>query len=405
MKSSNSKISVFLASLFLPVVSFVYVLFHPKSEHFKMIVVLFFTFVGLAFFYKGESADVTRYVMDFEQAHLNKNIDLISYYQSRSVSQQIDYYSIFMTWFVSRFTGNSQLFLGLLAFIFAVFLALNISFVIDHIQLTKISVLLLIVLIFIPRIMFLTHRWWTALQVFLFGVLRVVFDKKYLSLLWCVAAAFLFHFSFLYPLIVFVVVLLLPKRVLWLYLLLYIVFTTINSFDFQIFSSFLETYIPEAIAGRTESYINFELQEHNFFSQSGRIAMNIANIMLMTLIYFSNRDSLIRGDVVRKLFATSLLLGSFASLISLTEWGWRYLDLSYMLFVIFYLTYLSETFNYKKSIQVFRLVSPLFLYFLFFQLRGALSCIGPYQLIAGNYVTTWYLHDIISVLDFIKQIF
>lgn len=402
MKSSNSKTSVFLASLFLPVVSFVYVLFHPKSEHFKMIVVLFFTFVGLAFFYRGESADVTRYVMDFEQAHLNKNIGLISYYQSRTVSQQIDYYSIFMTWFVSRFTGNSQLFLGLLAFVFAVFLALNISFVIDHIQLTKISVLLLIVLIFIPRIMLLTHRWWTALQVFLFGLLRVVFDKKYLSLLWCVAAAFLFHFSFLYPLIVFVVVLLLPKRVLWLYLLLYIVFTTINSFDFQIFSSFLETYVPEAIAGRTESYINFELQEHNFFSQSGRIAMNIANITLMTLIYFSNRDSLIRGDVVRKLFATSLLMGSFASLVSLTEWGWRYLDLSNMLFVVFYLVYLSEKTNFNKSIQYFRWVSPLFIYFILFQIRGFFAIIGPQQLFLGNYFTVWFIKDTHSVLELLR---
>lgn len=403
--TNNKAVGAWFAGLLFPVVGFTYALFHPTNKNYKILFVLFFTFLGIAFFFSGETADSFKYVMEFYNVRAMKGIGFLKYFQLRPEKQQIDFYSSFMLWFISRFTGDYRLFLGILALVYSLFFAANIQYVVRRIQTNSYSVFLLILLVFAPKMMLLTHRWWTALQVFLFGALPVIFEKKYRKLLWCFAAAFVFHFSFLYPLILLLLSLILPKKSLWPYLLLFVVTSGMNSFDFSFITPYIDFLFSDAVADRTTSYMNSEIGERNLFSQSGKIVMNIANVVLSLAVYFSNRENIKNNKVLRSLYVVTLLIGSFAMLTSLTQWGWRYLDLSYMLFVIFYLAYLSEANNYKKNIQVFQLVSPLFLYFIFFQIRGAFSIIGPFQFFLGNYITTWFLHDKTSMLDFIKQIF
>lgn len=402
----NKVVGAWFTGLSFPILGFVYALFHPTSKQYKVLFVLFFTFLGIAFTIIGESgADVTRYVWEFYQARAKKDLGFIEFFQLRPDKQQIDFYSSFMLWFISRFTGDYRLYLGILAMVYSLFFVTNIQYVVNHIRVNRFIVFLLVLLVFAPKMALLTHRWWTALQVFLFGALPVIFEKKYRKLLWCFAAAFVFHFSFLYPLILLLLSLILPKKTLWPYLLLFVVTYGMNSFDFGFITPYIDLLFSDTIADRTTNYMSSEIGEHNLFSQSGKFVMNIANVVLSLAIYFSNRENVKNNKVLRHLYVLTLLIGSFAMLASLTQWGGRYLNLSNMLFVIFYLAYLSEEANYKRSIQIFRLVSPLFLYFIFFQIRGALSSIGPFQFFLGNYITTWFLHDKASMLDFIKQIF
>ena len=402
--TNNKAVAAWFAGLFFPVIGFTYALFHPTSKNYKILFVLFFAFLGIAFFFSGETADSFRYVLEFYNVRAMKGIGFLKYFQLRPEKQQIDFYSSFMLWLVSRFTGDYRLFLGILALVYSLFFVANIQYVVRRIKINRYSVFLLILLVFVPKMMLLTHRWWAALQVFLFGALPVILEKKYSKLFWCIAAAFIFHFSFVYPLILLLLSLILPKKALWPYLLLFVIASSLNSFDFGFIKPYMDILFSEAVADRTTSYIESEIQEHNLFSQSGKYAMNIANVILSLAIYYFSREKIKKNKILRHLYVVTLLIGSFAMLASLTQWGGRYLNLSNMLFVIFYLAYLSEPNNYKKSIQVFRLVSPLFLYFIFFQIRGALSSIGPFQFFLGNYITTWFLHDNQSVLDFIKQI-
>lgn len=404
MNKNNNRIGGWLAGLFFPVVSFIYALFHPNNKNFKLLFVLFFTFIGLAVFYKGDEADITRSVVDFIDASKIK-IGFIGYFRSMSTLQQIDYYSAFMLWLISRFTSNPRVYLGILAFIYSLFFVANTEYLINRIKLScRISIILLIVFIVLPTIGFLTHRWWAALQVFLFGLLPVVFEKKYWKLLWCFAAAYLVHFSFLYPFILLVISLLLPKKNLLLYLVIYIVTIFLNSFDFSYFASIVTMYLPDLVVSRTETYINAEILEHNFFSQSARIAMNIANSIVCFAIYVTNKDGFDKDSLLRRMFGIALLLGSFANLAALTEWGWRYLDLTNMLFVAFYLWYLSDDTRYNKSLTLFKWMTPLFLYFIAFQIRGFFNIIGPQQFLFGNYLTTWFIKDSSSILELIKSI-
>lgn len=399
---SRFSIGGWLAGLLFPIISFVYALCNPKNKNFNLFFVLFFVFVVLAFFYARETADILVYIADFEEARSFRGVNLVEYYQSRPDKQQIDYYSTFMLWFVSRFSGEPKVFLVSMALVYALFFAANTSYLLKHVKTNNILILLLITFVVAPKIALLTHRWWTALQVFLFGLLPVVIEKQYRRLIWCFAAAFVVHFTFLFPLIILVMSLLLPKKNLLLFLLLYDVAILLNSFDFSIFSPIINSFLPSMVASRTENYINAELQEHNFFSQSALMAMNIANVVLCNYIYFRYRGHLQKHDSLHRLYVVALLIGSFAALASITEWGWRYLDLSNMLFLAFYIEFISDDMRCQNSMDIFSWIAPLFVYFIAFQVRGFLNLIGPYQLLFGNYLTTWFIHDTMSVMDIIK---
>lgn len=404
MSLNKRKIVAFGAGVCFPVASFVHILRHPQVDYYKTVFVLFFTFVGMAFFFAGDGADITRYVADFEYLHSIGKIGFFEYFQTIPDKQQIDYYSVFMQWLISRVTGNPKIYLGLLAMVYSLFFVANIEYVTDKVNNTKLMVLLIILLVFAPRMTVITHRWWTALQVFLFGALPVIFERKYIRIVWCVAATVLIHFSFLYPLALLVVALLLPKRTLWPYLLVFVISNTLADLNFNAIIPYVERFLPEITAERTIIYINSEELDHNFFSTSARLFMNIANAVLAIWIYFRGKHALKEDKSLRTIYVASLLIGSFAMIANLTEWGWRYLDLSNTLFVCLYIYYLSINIDDASVNRMFRMLSPVFIYVIIFQIRGFLSIIGPLQLFVGNYFTTWFLNDSFSVLDLIKHI-
>lgn len=405
MSLNKRKIVAFGTSVCFPVASFVHILRHPQVDYYKTVFVLFFTFVGVAFFYVGDSADVTRYVADFKYLHTIGKIGFFEYFRTVPDLQQIDYYSVFMQWLVSRFTGNPKVYLGLLSMVYSMFFAINVEYIIDKTNNnTKLWVLLIVLLIVTPKMTSITHRWWTALQVFLYGALPVIFERKYIRIVWCIAATVLIHFSFLYPLALLVVALLLPKRTLWPYLLVFVISNTLADLNFNAIIPYVERFLPEMTADRTISYINSEEFDHNFFSTSARLFMNIANAVLAIWIYFRGKHALKEDKSLRTIYVASLLIGSFAMITNLTEWGWRYLDLSNTLLVCLYIYYLSINIDDASVNGMFRMLSPVFIYFIVFQIRGFLSIIGPFQLFAGNYFTTWFLNDSFSVLDMIKYV-
>ena len=388
-----------LISFLFPISSFIFILFHPENRKYKFVFVLFFTFVGIAFLHIGNGADVDRYILDLKQAYMFKG-DFFQYFHSRPIQQQIDYYSSFMLWLVSRFTNSSCIFLGLIALVFAIIFSINTNYIIKRIKICKVNILLLIVFIFMPKIIFLTHRWWTALQIFLLGILPIIFEKKYWNLIWCFIAALLFHFSFIYPLVVFIISLLIPVKVLWPYLVIYNISMLIKSLDMSFFNSFFEMYFPFLLSERTISYINAELIDSNFFSQSAKIAMNLVNIIICNIIYFKDKKCF-ENNLMSRFFIIILLLGSFSNVLSLTAWGWRYLELSNILFITFYMIYLSNEKRYQITYTYFRWCFPLLLYFIAFQTRGFLGIIGPYQFFAGNYISTWFMNDTTSMWNMI----
>lgn len=396
MKNSeinHNNINAWIGGLFFPISNFIIALFKPSDYNLKAAFVLFFTFIGSSIYFElGSVSDVSTYVFGFMDA-VGYKAGFFDYFNSIPEAQQVDYYMPFMTWFVSRFTTNFRVFLGCLAFVYAIFFYANVNYIVKHFNIRGIGILLLIVFVFVPRINMLTHRWWLALQVFIYGMLPVLYEKKFWSLLWCIATPFIIHFSFFYPLIILVLGIVLPKKSLWPFLLIYLSSIFIDTFNLNAFLPYISNLFNDTILRRTENYINYELLEHNLFSQTATIAINIVNVVLVVYFYFKTKNDIADSRSIKFVFVIALLMGSFASLAAKTEWGWRYYDLSNMLFIFLYLLIITDNNYDKESLKMINYISPLLLYFIFFQIRTFLCIIGPYQLLFGNYFSMWFIHD------------
>lgn len=363
---------------------------------------IFFFFIGTQVIVTGTN-DIGRYIHNFIEIANNNNIPFWTYFYSLQEENQIDFYMPFMTWFVSRLTSNTQVFAGILAMMFGLCFSFNFSYIAKYSSNKSfLYILLLFSLLFVPNPMLCTHRWWMGMQVFLLGVLPYILEGKNKYLLFSVASIFV-HFSFLYPLVFLIMYRFLPKKALLPFVLLFVVTNLIEDLNISSIAEAFERYLPDSFNERNESYINAEQQEHNWFSQSSRFVWKYLNLGMTIYIYYKHKCDLERRKDLKSLYIITLLIGSFTAIVNLTEWGWRFLDLSNFLFCSLYILLLADSLNkdmrFYKAIQ---LTSPFFMYTIIFQVRGLFSIIGFKALLFGNVFTTWFIEDTISILSYLK---
>lgn len=404
MKVNNNN---WIISLFLPVTNFITILFNPNRKNFKIIFILFFIFLGLGIIidFNG-SSDIYRYVIKFIEASSLESISFKEYLNTYiSEENQIDQFTNITRWLISRITSNYKVYLCFNVFILALFFSMNVKYIIDRTNINKITKLLIIVLIFTPNIIFITHRWWIALQVFVYGLLPIVFEKKYIKFIWCIISFSFIHFSFLYPCILVLIFIILPKRNTLSYLIIFLIFSFTANIDLGLMDSIINYISPEDISERSSNYLYGIEIEQNLLAKSRLFITKIINIILVCVLYFKTRNEINNNKTIRNIYITALIFGTFSAITSTTQWGWRFADLSNMIFVISYIYMLSDNIIYTKIKNVFKLLSPLFIYLIIFQIRNIFDLIGPISLMAGNIFTGWFIEDEMSVLNFIKYIF
>ena len=385
-----------------PFFGIIYSIKNKAVKSFPLIFALFFFFFGTQIIIT-DSNDIGRYLQVFSDLSNYDNISFWGYFYSMNEGNQIDYYLPFMTWLISRFTSNSQLFAGILAMLMGLCYGFNFSYIVKRLENTNLlSLVLLFLLFLIPHSFFCTHRWWMALQVFLLGALPYVLDGKNKYVLFSILSIFI-HFSFLYPLVLLLVYRFLPRRSLLLFVVLFFLTNFIDALNINTIAKMFEQYLPDAYAARNESYINAEFLEHNWFSQSYKLIWKYVNILLVLYIYL-NRKALLGDDSrLRDLFVISLLIGSFVAITAMTEWGGRYFDLSNFLFCCLYVLILSKQPNVGGSFnKVITILSPFLVFNILFQIRGIFVVIGVKTLLFGNVFTTWIIEESTSILELLK---
>lgn len=401
MGNRNNSLYLILAAIF-PISGFIYASLNPKICSYKTLLILFFTFVGLAFLFTTGS-DVSRYVEVF-QTITKERISLTDYYNSRPSAQQIDYYNIFMTWFLSRLTSNSHVYLGILAFVPTVFLAQNVLYISGKCSDSSRFRFLLLILVLTPNVLFLTHRWWTALQIFLFGMLPYVLDGK-MKRLWICLLAVAVHFSFLFPSILLLLYVFLPKKVVLPYLVVFIVTYFVSTLNFDFVSNIMNQILPTNYAERSAMYLSrTDGFERGWASDVLFDLHNFLNLFFAIFIYFRLKIEVKNHDFLRHLLIIALIMASFALLSDKTDWGWRYFDLSNFLFASLFVTIAANQQIYLKLKALFTCAYPFFFVFLFMFIRSLFAVIGPISLLVGNYVTIWFINEDVSVLEYIKFI-
>lgn len=387
---------------FLPFSSLFWTIKENRSNVYPLVFGLFFFFIGTQII-ATDSNDIGRYMLAFSFIANSPNTTFLAYFYSLAEDNQIDFYLPFMTWLISKVTTSTQLYAGILAMMTGLCFGLNFAYISRHLKNNCLSItLLLFTLLFVPNPSFYTHRWWMAMQVFLLGALPYILEGKYKYLLFSIASIFV-HFSLLYPLVLLLVYKFIPKKSLLPFVGLFIVANLIEELEISAIANAFKNYLPEAFNSRNEAYINAEELDHNWFSQSGRFVWKLINLIMTLYIYVRLRSRLDSRKYLKSMFAITLLIGTFAAVANMTEWGWRFLDLTNFLFCSLYILILAdeETFglNFTRTI---RICSPFFLYVILFQIRSLCAIIGLKALLFGNIFTTWFIEDTVSILSYVK---
>src|SRR5690606_17011305 len=111
---------------------------------------------------------------------------------------------------------------------------------------------------------------WTATHVFLFGILQYFYYNKRQAYFW-IFISILFHFSFTFPVAIFLIWKILPRWPI-VYFLIFIGTAFLQEIDFQVVKDFLRL-LPEIFQGKVNSYYGEEYLE-NFENGTDKLALH-----------------------------------------------------------------------------------------------------------------------------------
>lgn len=205
----NIKSILFIWTVFLlsPIVSLFMALKNYRAPWVKNVFWAFIVFYGFNFVIYDEMMDANRYAEKLSTLH-HTEVSLSNFFNlflSDEESSYLDIAGPITTFLVSRFTENSSVLFGVYATIFGFFYSRNIWFLLDRTTgriKPAAMILFIVVCLIVPFWSINGFRFWTASQVFIFGMLPYLFIEKKLRYFLIASSSVLFHFSFFLPLII-----------------------------------------------------------------------------------------------------------------------------------------------------------------------------------------------------------
>ena len=387
-----------------------------QTSQAKTIFWLFCIYFGFVFVYPKETkgtADSSRYAAELLSMHEQRIAfsDLVhSMYNTNE--GLLDVYQPLTTWFVALFTGNANWLFLLFAAVFGFFYAQNIWLIISKIKVRIGLFLFLFILTFsltIPIWYINGVRMWTAAQIFLYGSLLYFLEGNRKGIIWIVLTP-LFHFSFLFPVIVFFVYLILPNYIA-LFFIFFLATSFVNeinipalreqlSFLPAIFQPKINTYLNEDYLLRLEqAHENFSWHVY-FASLSGRLVIYIWTITAFFLRKYWSSEK----KILATLFSFALFLGGWANLSSLLPSGGRIHTLANVFFYAsFILMLLWSSFSVKVNLIKY-ITFPFLLFNIIFSIRVGFDYIGILTIL-GNPITAILGFEQTPLIQFIKHLF
>jgi hypothetical protein len=315
-----------------------------------------------------------------------------------------DFYSALMLWGVSRFTGNPHIFFGIAAIIMGFFLVKTSWLVLNRVRLDSHITKLLIFAMFaaapIWNVGFV--RWWTAMYVFLYGFLSWIFDKSKLKLLWCVAAIFI-HYTFLFPFYGLCAYLLLPKKSIVPYVIVYVTFNFISNFDLLSVSDYITALVPPNYdSAHVIRYLTIgaeNLDSRNGLTKLGTSISSWIELAFVIILTLRSRKVIEQNVEMRKLFIATMIIGSICLFINLAPWGIRFLDLNNFTCYALFAVIMSDPGIWSKHSNYIGAFSPFLVFFSLFQIKTGLHSIGFLNLFLGNFFTVLSYEDNIPIMN------
>lgn len=386
-------------------------LINYRNKYAKNILWAFVIFFGFTFAISKESAgsDINSYIEQYASLY-GKPMTIqnaLHYYES---SKELDLFRPLLAILLSRISNSPIVLTTVYAFIFGFFYSRNIFYLMHNLdgKLTKWTWLLIVVFtLIVPFWSINGFRFWTATHIFLYGILPFLYEKKKTHLLY-ILLALLFHFSFIIPLVIVALFLIIPKR-LDLMILIFLLSIVYNEINIQWISTYIESTEEVKIIDRTDPYVDEERVDK---FRKGELKINPAIwyvkwrgkglsyfvMFMIFFIYWIQKSKKILTQPLLMVLCFGIWFYSSANLLSTIPSGGRYLTIAHLLslfvIIIVYQNY------YRKYFEklILPISFPLLLLFVIVSLR-----IGFYNIsittIFGNPISALISYDQVVALN------
>lgn len=376
--------------------------------------ILFCIYFGFVFVISKDlgGADSARYAQMLRDLHQHPHSfsSLLTSLYSYDANL-LDIYQPLLTWLVSLFTNNAQVLFALFALVFGWFYANNIWIILSKFQGKFSYNLMLLILVFsliIPIWYINGVRMWTAAQIFIYGVLVYVIENKRHGLWWA-SGSLMVHFSFLFPVMLLLLFIFLPKR-LALYLVFFIATFFVTDISVLDMKGYL-LFLPEIFQPRVNAYTGTEyvrnieksVAEYNWYVGFAATALKISIYSLLLILILHGRKLLKKDKTFLNLICFVLLFYGWANLVSTFPSGGRFLAIANSLSMIFIILYLVK-YKINWSVRIVRImVVPLLLFYVIFSFRVGFDYMGISTFI-GNPFSALLLEDNTPLIELVKSL-
>ncbi len=372
----------------------------------------FVVFFGFTFAIGAESqeSDIVRYVElnEFFYENVNSVQDAITIYVN---SGEIDFIRYVVAFIVSRITDSQSVFIASLALIFGFFYSRNVFLLFRQFkgQLHYWTwVLVVVFLLVVPFWEINGFRFWTATHVFLYGVLVYLLEGKKRGQWFC-GLSFLFHFSFVVPIIALIIYHFIPKNLSGL-LVVFAITLFVREFDITPVNNALNQYAPTIFVERAGGYLETEKVEQFRSVSGGKIwyaiwylkGLQIVISVLLILAALKFIKWIHQVPAFHSLLAFTLLMYSVANILSSVPSGGRFLKLA-LLLAVFCITTIYQNY-YRNSLKRYwlPLASPAFALFILVSIRIGFYFISVTTLVGNPIVAFFTANNNLAIIDIIK---
>lgn len=396
LQTSDSHWFIFLL---LPFFASLTALKNYRANWAKNVVWAFIVYYGFTFASAKESldtADINRYVDDLKELYGRS----LSFYDVLAIfkeSGEADIVRTLIAVIVSRFTQSASVLTAVYGFIFGFFFTRCLWFIMDRLkgQLKGIVIFFLLVFFLINPIWNINgFRYNTAAWVFLYGLLPYLYEGKKRKLLFCLMAV-LFHFSYLFLLVILAIYLLFGNRKT-AFFIFFISSVFIGNINIVQFNNFLEQNLPELFLERSKSYreedrvdefrdsdksIKVEVETGKFIKKNWYAiyylkSLNWAVTLLLIGMYIFGKRIFAGSRWLLNAYCFSLLIFGAGNIMQSLPSGERYMMNAALVAVPVVIFYLQNQLYEKYISKIAMIAMPILLLFVIVSLRNGLYTIS-----------------------------
>jgi len=408
-QKSENKVYAALLFLIWPFFAVFIALYQYKQTWAKNIVWFFVAFYGYTMVIGNDGIDASRYRAKFiEMAESSTTTNVFTDLYAKD-SDNVDLLSPLLTKTVSMFTNNYKMLFLVYGLVFGYFFSRNLWLLLDRVRyrITLIHILLLILFFIINPIWNINgFRFYAAAQIFVYGCLTYFLDGKRKGV-FIAATAVLAHFSFLLPLLIYVLYRFLGNK-LTMYFYFFLVSLFITELNLESVRESLLVISPVVFEDRIEGYTNEaykesivdRFNESRWYLQFKIDSLKYSIYVFLIVLYWRGKYIYKRNKKLYKLFCFILLFYGISSIISYVPSAGRFIEVASGFAIA--LLFLCLQFRDDKLINnIIKMASPALLLYLLMTIRLGLDTMGI-TTILGNPLIALFIEDDIPLINLIK---